>query len=173
MNHSLLQQFDKLEIQRRNLLSLISSLSAEQLHAHLDGKWSIAQIFSHLISSERLSVIYLNKKILGINETPQTGMKEEVIMIVLKISQRLPFKFKAPKVLAENTITHLTAEQLMEAWEKTRSDLRAVLLRFQDDQLKRKVYKHPIAGMLNIRQALQFFWEHVNHHTPQIKKLLK
>jgi uncharacterized damage-inducible protein DinB len=172
LNTSLLKQFDKLEIQRDNLLSLIAPLSNEELNAHPVSKWSVAQILSHLIASERLSVNYLNKKILGINDAPNTGLTEELKMITLIISQRLPLKFKAPKVLAENTTTYQTNEQLREAWVKIRGELKVVLTRFNDDQLKRKVYKHPIAGMLNITQALRFFQEHINHHTPQIKNLL-
>ncbi len=173
LNHSLKARLDKLERQRSKLLSLVSSLSNEEMSVHPEGKWSIAQVLSHLISSEQLSVNYLNKKILGIHNAPNTGLTEEVKMIVLIISQRLPLKFKAPRILAENTTTYQTADKLNEAWENVRSELRKVLERFQDDQLKRKVYRHPIAGMLNIQQTLQFFGEHIIHHTPQVKKLLR
>lgn len=172
MNTSLLRQFDRLETQRANLLKLVAPLSSEQLTAHPEGKWSIAQILSHLIASEQLSVKYLNKKILGINESPQTGIREELVMIMLTISQRFPFRFKAPKVVVENTTPYQTLDQFKKAWEKTRGEMHALLSRFNHDQLKRKVYKHPIAGMLNIQQAVQFFQEHITHHTPQIKNLL-
>lgn len=173
MNNSLLHLFDLLETQRNELLGLIATLSHEQLHAHPEGKWSIAQILSHLITSEKLSVLYLNKKMLGIRESPDTGLKEDLIMIALVISQRLPFKFKAPKVLVERTVQYQSGLQLIEAWEKTRHELKEILARFNDDQLKRKIYKHPLAGMLNIQQALRFFKVHSVHHTPQIKSLLK
>jgi len=150
------------------------NLTHEQLNAHPVGKWSIAQVMSHLIASEHLSVKYLNKKMLGIHQAPNTGLFEELKMIVLIVSQRTPFiKFKAPKVLAENTHVYQTAEQLKEAWDKNRVELKEVIARFKDDQIKRKIYKHPIAGMLNIQQGLRFFCEHINHHTPQIKNLLK
>ena len=174
LNHSLLHLFDSLEAQRSKLLGLITDLTHEQLNTHPEGKWSIAQVLSHLIASEHLSVKYLNKKMLGINEAPNTGLIEELKMIALIVSQRTPFiKFKAPKVLAENTPVYQTAEQLKEAWDKNRIELKKVIARFQDDQLKRKIYKHPVAGMLNIKQALQFFREHITHHTPQIKNLLR
>lgn len=174
LNNALLHLFDSLEAQRSKLLGLITNLSHEQLNAHPEGKWSIAQILSHLIASEHLSILYLNKKMLGIHEAPNTGLIEEIKMIALIVSQRTPFiKFKAPKVLAENTHVYQTAEQLKEAWDKNRVELKEVIARFQDDQLKRKIYKHPIAGMFNIQQALQFFREHIGHHTPQVKKLLR
>ena len=174
MNQALSNSFDLLETQRKALLNLIENLSPEQLHAHPDGKWSIAQIISHLIASETLSVRYLNKKIQGIHEAPNTGMVEELKMIVLVISQRLPFiKFKAPGVLANNTPVYQSAEELKEVWNKTRLELKEVLARFEADQLKRKIYKHPIAGMLNIQQTTRFFREHIIHHTPQVKNLLR
>ena len=172
MDKLLQKQFDKLETQRANVLSMISSLSGDKLNSHLEGKWSIAQILSHIIASESLSVKYLNKKILGISESTNTGLREDIVMLVLVLSQRFPLRFRAPKVVVENTISYQTIEQLNKEWEKVRMDMREVISRFHDTQLKKKVYKHPIAGMLNIQQALKFFQEHITHHTPQIKKLL-
>jgi uncharacterized damage-inducible protein DinB len=174
LNNALQHLFDTLEDQRSKLLGLITDLTHEQLHTHPEGKWSIAQVLSHLIASEHLSVKYLNKKMLGIHEAPNTGLIEEIKMIALIVSQRTPFiKFKAPRILAENTHVYQTAEQLKEAWDKNRVELKEVIAHFQDNQLKRKIYKHPIAGMLNIKQALQFFREHIDHHTPQVKNLLR
>lgn len=174
MNNKLRKQFEVLETQRKKLVSLIAPLSHDQLHAHPEGKWSIAQVLSHLIASEHLSVNYLNKKMQGIEDIPNTGVKEEFVMAALIVSQRLPFlKFKAPSVVADNTHVYQTTEQLTEAWNKGRAELKEVLSRFQDNQLQRKIYKHPIAGKLNIQQALRFFQEHIIHHTPQIKKLLR
>ncbi len=173
MNTRLAQLFNALENQRADLLRLVNDISPEAANKSRQGKWSIAQVLSHLIASEQLSIRYLNKKILGIDIAPKTGIIEELKMIVLKISQRLPFKFKAPKVVVENTPVYERVEQLAEAWNQTRADLKTVLEKFQDNQINRKVYKHPFAGMLNIQQTLKFFQEHITHHTPQVKKLLK
>lgn len=174
MNTSLHQLFLTLEEQRQGLLNSIQGLSSQELDQHPEGKWSIAQVLSHLIASEQLSVNYLNKKILGVKEVADTGFKEELKMIVVILSQRLPFlKFKAPNVVTEKTTSYHSFEQLNEAWVKARTELKDVLSRFKDDELKRKVYKHPYAGMLNIEQALVFFREHIIHHTPQVKNLLK
>ncbi len=174
MNKKLQTLFTSLESQRLAVLGLIESLAVEKINNHPEGKWSIAKILSHIIAAEQLSVNYLNKKMLGIQSAPNTGFAEELKMIALVVSQRLPFvKFKAPKVVAENTTSFETLEQLTAAWSKTRGELKDTLEKFQDDQLKRKIYKHPFAGMLNIQQALKFFGEHIIHHRPQIKKLLR
>lgn len=173
MHPQLQTLFETIEKQKQELLLQIDSLSPTQLQEHALGQWSLGQVFAHLITSEKLSVQYLKKKYLGIEEQPRTGFIEELKMLTLVVSQRLPFKFKAPKVVVDNTPTFTDAAALAEAWAATRTEMKDLLSRFTADQLTRKVYKHPVAGKLNIRQALRFFQEHLIHHTPQIKRLLK
>ena len=173
MNPSVKQLYDKLEQQRSQLLQSVRAVSHGQLIRYPKGKWSIAHILSHLVASEQLSVRYLHKKFQGINELDRTGIADELKILVLKISQRLPLKFRAPKVVVDNTHVYQSLQEIEEAWSKTRDDLKTLLGQFEEDHLNRKVYKHPIAGKFNIKQTLLFFREHIIHHTPQIKKLLK
>lgn len=173
MTSHLQKQFAFLEEERSQLLQNLQSLSNEQLNFHEPGKWSLNQVYAHLIASEQLSVNYLKKKTQGLAQLPNTGLVEELKMAALIISQRLPVKFKAPKVVVDNTPVYESARQIEEAWNNTRSDMALVLNRFTDDQLNRKVYRHPLAGLLNIKQTLRFFQEHIIHHQPQIKNLLR
>lgn len=173
MNPRLKQLFDRLETQRAQLQHLVKDLSDVELNKHPAEKWSIAQVISHLIASEQLSVGYLNKKILGIQTAEKSGLKEELKMLLLIVSQRLPFKFKAPRTIVENTPVYGSVDQLISAWDKTRVDLKEVLQKIEDDQINLKIFKHPRAGMLNTQQAIRFFREHIIHHTPQVKNLLK
>ncbi|MBX2895304.1 MAG: DinB family protein [Cyclobacteriaceae bacterium] len=173
MHPQLQTVFEKIEKQKQELLHLIESYSPEQLHHGSPGQWSLSQVLAHLITSEQLSVQYLKKKYLAIAEQPRTGIVEELKMLTLIISQRLPFKFKAPKVVVDNTPTFADAAAIAKAWATTRADMKDLLSQFTADQLTRKVYKHPVAGKLNILQAMRFFREHMIHHQPQIKRLLK
>jgi uncharacterized damage-inducible protein DinB len=173
MQPSLKKLFNQTEQQKIALLNQIDSLSATKLHHHPPGKWSLAQVFAHLITSEQLSIQYLKKKIQAIETQPDTGILEELKMLALIISQRLPFKFKAPKVVVDNTPTFNNVAEIVAAWNQTRTELKDLLDRFAATQLTRKIYKHPVAGKLNIVQAMRFFQEHIIHHTPQIKRLLK
>lgn len=172
MNTKLQQIFDSLETQRNQLFSSLNSLAVEKLNQQPTNGWSINQVIAHLITAERLSIMYLHKKIQAINEVENTGLVEELKMIVLILSQRLPFKFKAPKVVVENTKPSTSLHELVKEWAAVRNELKAMLERFGDDQLKRKIYKHVIAGKLNIQQTLLFFREHIIHHQQQIKRLL-
>lgn len=173
MNIKLKNQFDKLEKRTDELIREIESATMAQLHQHPPGKWSLSQVFAHLIASEQLSVQYLKKKIQAIEEQPNTGLPELLKMWVLIISQRLPFKFRAPKVVVDYTPAFKESTEIIAAWSQTRTELKNLLAQIPANQLKRKIYKHPVAGKLNIVQTMRFFREHIIHHTPQIKRLLK
>lgn len=172
MNARLQLLFDTLETERLHLLDEVAKLSSEQFYQAEPGKWSVAQILAHLVAAEKLSIRYINKKISGIHDLTNTGITEELKMILLKISQRLPFKFKAPKVVVENTLSFSSLEELKAAWETERNELKILLEKFEDAQVNRKIYRHVRAGLLNIQQALIFFVEHHRHHLPQIKRLI-
>ena len=172
MNYILEKTFNSIEFQRLNLLGSLHNISPERLNNQPEGKWSINQVIAHLVTAEKLSVMYLAKKIQGINDTENTGLIEDLKMVALIISQRLPFKFKAPKVVVENTSASTDLDHLEKEWEEVRNSLKHLLDKIEDHQIKRKIYKHVRAGKLNIHQALIFFREHTIHHQPQIKRLV-
>jgi DinB superfamily len=172
LNSRLKLLFDSLETERHRLLEKVSKLSTDRLHHAEPGKWSAEQILAHLIAAERISTQYMNKKILGIQETEDTGALEELKMVLLKVSQRLPLKFKAPRAVLDNTHTYGDLHQLHADWDNERAELKSLLEKFNDSQIKKKVYRHIRAGRLNIQHALIFFQEHSLHHWPQIKRLL-
>jgi uncharacterized damage-inducible protein DinB len=174
VNEKLQHIFDRLEKQRVGLLGELKNYSIEQLNQHPNKKWSVNEILSHLIAAERLSLQYLQKKIQGVNETKDSGIWEELKMLLLKISQRIPgLKFKAPKIVLERTTSHDSLTTLEGEWAQLRKEVRAFLETVQDDHIKRNIYRHAVAGRLNIQHALLFFREHIIHHRPQIKSLLK
>ena len=174
MNQSIEKRFQQIEQQRIFLLTALRDRSVEELtYQPAPGKWSLMQILAHLVTAEKMSLAYLQKKILGIDDATDTGWKEDLRIGLLKISQRLPLKFKAPGRVVESTPAYTSFDQLRSDWDSVRAQLAEILERFPENRLKRKVYKHPFAGMLNITQMLIFFREHITHHQPQIRRVLK
>jgi hypothetical protein len=154
-------------------MSKIKTLSLEKLSHHVSGKWSVHQIIAHIITAERLSLNYLQKKSNAIHEVDDSGLWEELKMMMLVASQRLPgLKFKAPKVVVQNTPTDLDLASLQNEWDALRKELKEFLEKIPPGAEKRLIYKHVRAGRLNTIHALKFFREHIIHHTPQIKRLL-
>lgn len=173
--HSAFQKlFTEIESQRGKMLDSVQHLTEEQLNKPLAaGKWSISQILSHLITAERMSLFYIQKKMQGVAETPNTGLWAEVKINLLKISQRLPgLKFKAPRRVVENTTDYHTIASITWEWDKVRNEFKALLEKIPDQYVNRRLYRHPRAGYLNVKHALLFFREHIIHHSPQIKKLV-
>src|SRR5829696_8182823 len=105
MNADLQRIFQQIENQRNEILSQVEKLTPQQYNFSRNGKWSIAQILTHIIASERLSIGYMKKKSLGIESAGNSGLIEELRYLLLKISQRISFmKYKAPKIVLENTL---------------------------------------------------------------------
>lgn len=174
MNIKLEYWFDQLEDDRIKLLNKLSKLPVEKLDNKSDSRhWSINQILVHLLTSEQLTLTYLKKKSLGIDQLANARPIESVKMTLLKISQRLPMiKFKAPNVLVENTPNVVPLPELIDRWNLSRLDLKNFLETIEDKNLHKLIYKHPIAGRFDVVQCLTFLREHLRHHLPQINRLL-
>src|SRR5690242_13942735 len=117
MNKKFQILFEAVEADRTQLLNKVSTLTPEQfMKIPESGKWSVSQILTHIMVSERLSVLYMRKKSQGIDQLDNSGIVEYFKMIFLKGSQRLPLKYRAPKALAEHTPEAMTLEQLTQQW---------------------------------------------------------
>ncbi|HYC86509.1 MAG TPA: DinB family protein, partial [Chryseosolibacter sp.] len=78
MHEKLRQIYQVAEKERLKVLQLVQPLSEEEIrHSPRSGKWSISQILSHIIEAERISISYMQKKILGIEAAGNSGIWEE------------------------------------------------------------------------------------------------
>jgi uncharacterized damage-inducible protein DinB len=174
MHHSLGKIFAEIEDQRLGLLGQIKPLSQESLnHSPVAGAWSLAQVFSHIITSERLTLNYIKKKVQAAETLSDSGVWEDVKSALLTLTQRAPgIKFRAPKGIVEKTVAYGSYPEIEQAWIDLRMEFKSFLDAYPDKFIRRKVVRHPFAGYLNIIQGVTFLHNHIIHHTPQIQKLL-
>lgn len=174
MNPAFQKVYDTLELQRSAILNEVKGVSIEKYNqVPAPGKWTLGQILTHILTAERLSIGYMKKKYQGASQTGNSGIITSLKLGLLIISQRIPaLKFRAPKVVLENTPPVLPLQELTEKWTAQREDLKLFLEGMDEKNYKKLIYKHPIAGRLDARQAMVFFGEHIIHHLPQIKRLL-
>ena len=67
MHASLEKVFNEIESQRESVLASFQSMTVEQLNkVPHPGSWSAAEVLSHVLAAERLSVAYMKKKYQGI-----------------------------------------------------------------------------------------------------------
>lgn len=165
------RRFEKL---RADICRELSALTPNQFSQRLfENKWSVSELMAHLITSERLSVRYLKKKMLGMETAGRTGWWADAKMVVLQISQRLPLKFKAPKRVVAETPSYQNVEVMLADWKAVRKEMETILETFSEKDIDKKIYRHIIAGRLNIVHAVRFLNEHILHHRPQLDRLLK
>jgi uncharacterized damage-inducible protein DinB len=174
VNPSFQKIFDLIEHQRADILEQVKNVPTEKFNYCPPGKWSIAQILAHILTAETLSLGYMKKKIQAVDQLKNSGLSEAIRYRLLQLSQRIPsLKFRAPKVVVDNTPPSMDIQTLIVKWDAQRKELKEFLESIEDKNIRKVIYRHPIAGMLNARQAVGFFREHIIHHRPQIKRLCK
>lgn len=164
--------FNRLEKQRLNMFSLYRSLSDEQLRFNPGSdSWNLLQVMRHLVIAEKQSLLYIQRKINNPDNTPKTGAGSLFRSFILKIALLLPIKFKAPKI-AEVKEEYPDLKKMILEWDDIRNEYQEIVLNNDAELLSKALYKHPRAGMLNIKQAIEFMEDHVAHHLKQIDRIM-
>jgi hypothetical protein len=165
--------FQELENQRYQFLAEIKKHEEKTLYYSANGKWNMAQVISHLYISERTSLDYLEKKMKGIDRASRSTIWEWIKVVGLIFSQRLPFKYKAPKGSNLPEPESRPIDGVVTDWTAERQRLHTILSRFTEKDVKKKVYRHVVIGLVDITHMMIFFREHIYHHQWQIKRIEK
>jgi uncharacterized damage-inducible protein DinB len=174
MNVQLQTVFDAIEREKDLLIDHVSALTAEEyFQIPAPGKWSVAQIMTHLMVAEQLSLRYMKKKSLGVNDVKDSGLLQELTFQFYNVLQRLPVKLRAPKTMLDHTPAPLSLADVKTEWADFRSELKIFLSTIQDQHIRKMIYKHAFAGRLDVIQALRFFIAHIHHHRPQIDRIMR
>lgn len=172
MKQKTLNVFNRLEHQRSDVIRTISNLSEEERRYRPGaGEWNLLQVMRHLITAEQQSLIYIQRNIGRAEDVPRSGLGSAFRHLLLKIALTLPLKFKAPKI-AEVSEENPDFETMKAEWDAVRNDLQELIHECSDDTLAKALYRHPRAGYLNIKQALEFMETHITHHQKQIKRIM-
>ena len=165
--------FIRLEDQRAEVLNPLKGLDHSTLvWKPRPTRWNVMEILQHLITSEQLTLSYMKKKSNAIESLSDSGWIESVKLLGFKVSQRLPLRFKAPKMIVPITVPGSIVE--CEAlWNESRAQIKSFLDQLKETHLKRKIYRHPLVGRFSCQQALEIMYEHIQHHRPQIRNLLR
>lgn len=167
-----LKTFEKLEKQRLEIYASIDSLNDEQRHYSIaQEKWNSLQVMLHLVTAEKLSLIYMKRKVNSEDELQNAGFKSWLRLLTLKLAFNLPFKYTAPK-RTDATGMDPDYEDLKSDWKKVRSQLKYLIENLDEKVLKSEILKHPRVGMINMKQALDFMEIHVAHHQKQIESII-
>lgn len=165
--------FEKMEVQKADLMRGLASLDAETLNRQPEpGAWSILQVIAHLTKSEGGTLQYIKKKTQDPQALPKTGVVPWLRIGVLIVGIHSPLKFKAPKAIADVPDRgDFQAASL--AWAEVREDWREFVDGFPAVLNDRMIFRHPFVGLLGPAQTMIFLNEHLGNHVRQIGRIRK
>lgn len=168
------RQFEKLELKKKILINLITSLSDEKYNQQpSSGSWSVAQAANHIFLSEQLSTAYIRKKLSYPDTLQPFQLKSWGGVFLIKLALWSNYKRKAPVAInmwEQQTI--LSQADLEQQWIKLRADMIALIEKNQEAFGSHMVYRHPFAGRMTMHQMLIFLNDHMAHHIKQINRIV-
>jgi hypothetical protein len=166
-------KFDNLEKSRNDLITYLQGVDKNSLSFKINqNKWSTIQICLHVIKAEQLTTLSLNKNLQLKNNLKKSGFTSLIMDALLSFALKSKIKFKAPAIVAKMPDNY-DFDELMKKWNTIRASLKNYVDNFPEDCLRKVIYRHPIAGWLNLSQTLNFLQNHFDHHKPQIIKLIE
>ena len=164
--------FNRLEAERKSLFKELAGYPDSVLNTKPSPQaWSVVQVIKHLMASEEASLKYLQKKTLSTSGVKPAGFSGKWRLMLTKVIFMVPVKFKAPEIMEPDT-TEVSLKELDTQWEKLRMALFELLDKLPENDLDKEIWKHIIAGKMNIYQMLDFFHFHFVRHRKQIERTL-
>ncbi|HZV69950.1 MAG TPA: DinB family protein [Saprospiraceae bacterium] len=174
-DQKIMTQLQRMDHQKKELMSLIRSISTESYLRQPDPyTWSAAQIATHLYLSEKLSLAYLRKKLSYPDSLLPYNVKSWWSLHLVNFVLWSPIKVKAPAPInmwKESEI--LFPDDLDVKWNAVREEMTALIAESMPQFKSHLVYNHPLSGRMTMRQMLIFFNHHIAHHIRQIHRGLK
>lgn len=149
---------------RLELAERIRSLSDEQLNKKTDDDtWSIVQVVRHILFIDELMYPALLKAM-----QREANLVEEKSIDFVKDRSR---KLKSPYPEPSNAF--ISKEELLSTAQTIREPLIGFLKSVSENELMEKTMMHPLLGVMQTKQVLEFVVLHERRHIEQIEELIK
>ena len=167
----ILRTFEAYAVQVQRLIDDYKSLDPEQ-RTFKPGQetWSIEQVFSHLIQVEHVCTEAILKRVAG-GKYSKSRLIHSWRYIMLITSLRLPVKFKVPDAAPQIIPSKVISSDVISDWDTSLAKLQTLIAHFPSELSSYLLFKHPIAGPLNTKQAIGFLRSHLKHHLTQIQRI--
>ena len=173
MEAKIKKKFEEMEKERNTLFQKIENLDNEFLNQPpSEGKWSVVQLLHHLMSAEKGTLAYIKKKTLSPDKLQRAGLKEWMKSKILNFYLRAPKKWKAPEQVSR-VPDRIEKEDIIESYNSTRDKWDAFLKDMPEDWARKKIFRHPLSGRLDLFMTLDFLQLHAKRHFGQIEKILR
>ncbi len=161
-----------MEMDKISIFNKISLLENEFLNQPpAKRKWSIIQILHHLIQAEKGTLNYIKKKTQSPEKLQKAGLIDKLKSKLLNFYLKSPKKWKAPEMV--NRIPEKDSlENTIIAYNSIRNEWYSFLIQMPDDWSRKKIFRHPITGRMDMYMTLDFLELHAKRHFAQIQAIL-
>lgn len=160
---------ESLESRKQRFVGTLNGFSPEQLEFRTEAQaWTPVQVGHHVVLAEQRAADSI-KKHRGMRSGKRSlryRLGNFGVWLVLKTGLRV--KNPVPEAAPAEDID---LPGLLEAWDKARADLEAVLAETKERGLEYAAFNHPIAGPWNVEEALVFLVSHLDHHLRQLDRI--
>lgn len=161
-----------MEEERKNLFSDLKKYPDDLLNKKPKPEaWSVAEVISHLMTAEEMSLKYLQKKLQDTSKARKEGLKHKWRWFLVQAVFTFDIKFKAPEIVKPNP-AFASLSDLEKSWAATRSQILQLLMKLDDADLKKDLWKHAVTGKMNLHHMVEFFGIHFRRHKKQINRTL-
>ncbi len=168
-------RFEHLNRSLSHLLEYLKEYSDERLNRKpADDAWSVLQVMQHMMLSERLSHLYIKKKLSFDPKLKWNPVQNGLRMTLLKFYLGTPFKWKAPEMVGSEQLPDQSSFwEVAKKWKQQRNELHQFLHEVPPQHFNKLVYRHPVVGRISLYGMLGFFDAHFKRHERQIYRILK
>lgn len=151
---------------RKEILESVNGLTDKQLNNQVEqGRWTIAQVLQHLHLMESMIVKSIQTVLAKDENRPAD---EKPIHLAIDRSR----KVEAPDALNPSDV-EATLEEVQGELENSRHALRKLASDADEEKLMQKSFPHPVFGLMNLKQWIEFIGFHEKRHLAQIEELKK
>lgn len=154
---------DDLTAVREELINLLAPMSDEQLNGKVNNEtWSIVQVARHLIFIDEM--IY--PSLLKAMQRKRNVVEEKNMNFVKDRSKKLKSPYPEPST------EFIRKDELLHTLQSVRKPLIDYLNTISEQDLIEKMMLHPLLGIMQTKQLLEFVVLHDRRHIEQIKELI-
>lgn len=170
MDPRLTKQWDRMAARKERMVAHVTAASAERRERRpTPTGWALVDVLEHCILVEEGVTTALATA--PVPDKPRRlgkGGKAPWWVIRLVLIANVRIKAPVERILPrrESTFPELTAR-----WERQRSTLQDWLGALPTEVIAAPRFRHPLAGWLDVPQALTFVADHLKHHLAQLDRI--
>lgn len=167
-----LNRLDQLNSELDRILTMVEPIHDNELSKQpAPDKWSVIQVFNHLLDVENAGLSYLEYKEKQSDVFQAENLKTKLKFFGYQLALRLPLRFKMPKTLSQPPIEG-SFNSIQNEFQSTRIKYLEFIQRQDEDFFTKATFKHPLIGRITLSKAMKFMKIHLLHHEKQILRTL-